>query len=217
MVSRNLSQAHLLEVSLTKIPGDHETLSKICHVGLHVTSHPWSLLWDFRPSCVKWTWTVSTFRPMRALRLQWSRAFSLVCEVALSWDLLKRADIQDSFFLFLRRDQKGGNQNSHLVSSGESSKRTIRIKGPHYTYGQGPWPWNCEDSCNSSEGCIMHEEYSFCVVTKSSRAWSNIHCMPCRTQCRYVISVERPWSRRPSSSSVKRSGTNLTFCTNARL
>ena len=39
------------------------------------------------------------FQPMRALRLQWSRAFSLVCEVALSSDLLKRADIQDSFFL----------------------------------------------------------------------------------------------------------------------
>ena len=36
MVSRNLRQAHLLEVGLTKIPGDHETLSIIRHVGLHV-------------------------------------------------------------------------------------------------------------------------------------------------------------------------------------
>ncbi len=36
MVSRNLHQAHLLEVGLTKIPGDHETLSIVRHVGLHV-------------------------------------------------------------------------------------------------------------------------------------------------------------------------------------
>ena len=32
MVSRNLRQAHLLEVGLTKIPGDHETLSIVRHV-----------------------------------------------------------------------------------------------------------------------------------------------------------------------------------------
>ena len=31
-----LRQVHLLEVSLTKIPGDDETLSIICHIGLHV-------------------------------------------------------------------------------------------------------------------------------------------------------------------------------------
>jgi hypothetical protein len=36
MVSWNLHQAHLLEVGLTKIPGDHETLSIVRHVGLHV-------------------------------------------------------------------------------------------------------------------------------------------------------------------------------------
>ena len=37
MVSQNLGQAHLLEVlGLTQIPGDHETLSIVCHVGLHV-------------------------------------------------------------------------------------------------------------------------------------------------------------------------------------
>ena len=36
MVSRNLRQAHLLEVALMKIPGDHETLSIIRHVELHV-------------------------------------------------------------------------------------------------------------------------------------------------------------------------------------
>ena len=36
MVSRNLHQAHLLEVGLTKILRDHETLSIIRHVGIHV-------------------------------------------------------------------------------------------------------------------------------------------------------------------------------------
>ena len=36
LVSRNFRQAHLLEVGLTKIPGDHETLSLVRHVGLHV-------------------------------------------------------------------------------------------------------------------------------------------------------------------------------------
>jgi len=36
IVSRNSRQAHLLEVALTKIPGGHETLSVVCHVGLHV-------------------------------------------------------------------------------------------------------------------------------------------------------------------------------------
>ena len=36
MVSRNLREAHLLEVGLTKISGDYETLSIVRHVGLHV-------------------------------------------------------------------------------------------------------------------------------------------------------------------------------------
>ena len=36
MVSRNLRQADLLEVGLMKITGDHETLSIVHHVGLHV-------------------------------------------------------------------------------------------------------------------------------------------------------------------------------------
>ena len=36
MVSWNLIQAHLMEVRLTKIQGDHETLSIVRHVGLHV-------------------------------------------------------------------------------------------------------------------------------------------------------------------------------------
>ena len=36
MVSRNLRQAHLLEVGLMQIPVDHAPLSTTCHVGLHV-------------------------------------------------------------------------------------------------------------------------------------------------------------------------------------
>ena len=38
MVSRNLYQAHLLEVGLMKNLGDYETLSIVHHVGLHVGS-----------------------------------------------------------------------------------------------------------------------------------------------------------------------------------
>ena len=36
MVSRNLCQAHLLEVGLRQIPVDHAPLSTTYHVGLHV-------------------------------------------------------------------------------------------------------------------------------------------------------------------------------------
>ena len=36
MISKNLHQAHLLEVGQTKIPGDNETLSTVHHAGLHV-------------------------------------------------------------------------------------------------------------------------------------------------------------------------------------
>ena len=36
MVSQTLRQAHLLEVGMTKFFGDHETLSIVRHVGLHV-------------------------------------------------------------------------------------------------------------------------------------------------------------------------------------
>ena len=86
-VSRNFRQTHLLEVDLTKTPGDHKTLSTIRHVGFHVDIssvheaffsafrlHVWNELGQSPP-----------FRPMRALRLQWSRAFSLVCEMALDF------------------------------------------------------------------------------------------------------------------------------------
>ena len=36
MVSRNMRQAHLLEVGLTKFLEDHETLSIVRHVRFHV-------------------------------------------------------------------------------------------------------------------------------------------------------------------------------------
>ena len=53
MVSRNLNRAHLFEVGLTEIPGDHETLFIVhhveLHVGLHVDFHPQIFLWAFRP------------------------------------------------------------------------------------------------------------------------------------------------------------------------
>ena len=54
MVSQNLRLAHLLEVGLTKIPRDHETLSVVRHVGLHVDFSSMKS-WAFRPSpsCVK--------------------------------------------------------------------------------------------------------------------------------------------------------------------
>ena len=39
MVSRNLNRAHLFEVGLTEIPGDHETLFIVRHVELHVGLH----------------------------------------------------------------------------------------------------------------------------------------------------------------------------------
>ena len=54
MVSRNLRQAHILEVGLTKIPGDLETLSIVRHVGLHInfSSMKSSLgLWTFTVVC----------------------------------------------------------------------------------------------------------------------------------------------------------------------
>jgi hypothetical protein len=73
-VSRNLRQAHLQKVGLTQISGDHETLSIVCHVGLHVdfSFMKSSLgLSAFTFVCeVNLGWS-PPFRPMRALRLQW--------------------------------------------------------------------------------------------------------------------------------------------------
>ena len=55
MVSRNLCQAHILEARMMKIPGDHETLSIVHHVGLHVDFSSMNISLAFRPSplCVK--------------------------------------------------------------------------------------------------------------------------------------------------------------------
>jgi hypothetical protein len=86
MVSRNLRQAHLLEVGLTQIPVDHAPLSTTCHVGLHVDSSSRTFLRAFRPSppSVKWTWTVSAFFTNESSYIAMVRAFSLVCEVAFN-------------------------------------------------------------------------------------------------------------------------------------
>jgi hypothetical protein len=87
VVSQNLHQAHLLEVGLTKVPGDHETLSIVCHVGLHVdfSSMKSSLgLYTFTYVCEVKLGRSPPFRLMRAFRLQWSLAFNLACEVALT-------------------------------------------------------------------------------------------------------------------------------------
>ena len=58
---------------------DHETSSIVHHVGLYVDFSSMKSFLTFRPShsCVKWSWTVSAFQPMRALKLQCSRAFNL--------------------------------------------------------------------------------------------------------------------------------------------
>ena len=47
MVSQIFSQAYLLD--LVKIPGDHETLSILRHVRLHVDFSS-MIFWAFRPS-----------------------------------------------------------------------------------------------------------------------------------------------------------------------
>ena len=90
MISQNLCQVHLLEVGLMKIPRDHSTLFKVRHVGLHVDFTSIDIFFEPLGLYYLRVWSVVglslPFRPMRALRLQWSRAFSLVCEVALRFE-----------------------------------------------------------------------------------------------------------------------------------
>ena len=63
MVCWNLCHAYLLEVGLMQILVEHETLSIICHVGIHVdfSSMVITLALKPSPSSVKWTWTFSAF------------------------------------------------------------------------------------------------------------------------------------------------------------
>jgi hypothetical protein len=92
MVSQNLCQAHLLEVWLDGNSGRPRNLIHsppcriLCRLFIHeVFFEPLKP----PPSCeVNLDGRSPPFRPMRALRLQWSRAFSLVCEVALSIEVL---------------------------------------------------------------------------------------------------------------------------------
>ena len=92
MVCWNLCHAYPLEVDLTQIPTNHETLSIVCHVGIYVdfSSTTISLLvW----SDLGRSWP---FWPMRNLGMQWARAFSLVCEVALSVGMPTRVGLPHS-------------------------------------------------------------------------------------------------------------------------
>ena len=70
-----------------KIMGDHETLSIVHHVWLHVDFSIHEVF--FGPLGLHlrvWSelgWS-PPFRPMTTLRLKWLRAYNLVCDVALS-------------------------------------------------------------------------------------------------------------------------------------
>lgn len=77
-------QAYLLEVGMMQILTDHETLSIISHVRIHV--HFSSMTISLNVYLLLWSehGRSQPFGPMRYLTIQWSRAVaSLVCEVAL--------------------------------------------------------------------------------------------------------------------------------------
>ena len=73
-------------------PSDHETWSNWCHAGINVSST--SILQSLTsnsPSTVVWSSEVGPappLPPMRVLEVRWSRAPSLVCDVALHRKLL---------------------------------------------------------------------------------------------------------------------------------
>ena len=85
MVYRELHHNYLFEVGLTQIPTYHKALSIVCHVDFHVdfSSMKFSLsllglhllVWSKHEQS-------PPFQPIRALRLQWSRTFNLVCRAA---------------------------------------------------------------------------------------------------------------------------------------
>ena len=86
MVYRDLRQAYLLEVGMTQISTNHETLSIICCLGIHIDFFVQDdffgplglhlLVWSELKQC-------RLFWPLKDLRMQWWHAFSLVCEVTL--------------------------------------------------------------------------------------------------------------------------------------
>jgi hypothetical protein len=82
MVSRNLRQAHLLEVGMTQILVDHAPFSITCHVGLHVdfsSTNFFFLTFRPSPSSVKWTWTVSAFSTNEISYIAMDRGPSSLC------------------------------------------------------------------------------------------------------------------------------------------
>jgi hypothetical protein len=71
-----------------QIPANHQTLSIVCQVGIHVLYIIFSMIISlhsqaFTFECEGNLDDFQPFRPMRDLGMQWSHAFSLVCEVVL--------------------------------------------------------------------------------------------------------------------------------------
>jgi hypothetical protein len=77
---------------------NHETLSIICHVRIHINSLS-IYLWTLRPSSPS-SGQSRPFRPMiDPKNAQWSRAFGLVCEVAPSAKLVRTRCVSPTFWV----------------------------------------------------------------------------------------------------------------------
>ena len=80
------------EMIFENIPSDHETWSIEYHVRIHVDNTPilHSHTHSLGPSSAVWNelGRAPLFPPMRVLEVWWSRALSLVCDVALSLRVL---------------------------------------------------------------------------------------------------------------------------------
>ena len=123
-----MRQAHLLEVGMTKIPGDHNTLAIVRHVGLHVEFSSTKSSLGLHLCVWNELGRSPPFRPMRALRLQWSFAFNLVCEVALTpivivlrglvfHPLFCKLWISGSYLVYLCVRAWSGNLSWHYMNS----------------------------------------------------------------------------------------------------
>ena len=77
------ASGQLQEVCLMQILANYVAFPILCHVKFHVSFHSWNILWTLRPSPPRvkldGLWP---FRPMRDLTMQWSLAFTFVCELA---------------------------------------------------------------------------------------------------------------------------------------
>ena len=72
---------------LENSPSDHETWSIRCLVGIHVDFIHLAFTYSFGPSTIVWRelGPAPPFPPMRVLKVEWTWALSLVCEVAISY------------------------------------------------------------------------------------------------------------------------------------